>query len=303
MLNILANERWVQSGVTIAGGNGKGADTNQLNRPYGFCIDEDQTVAIADCDSHRIVQWKKGEANGQIVAGGNRAGNRLDQLHCPTDVLIDKETDSFIICDRENRRVARWLRKTDTTEGEILLDDIDCYGLAKDDQRYLYVADYKKHEVRRYRAGDKNGTLVAGGHGRGAGLHQLNMPRYLFVDRQQTVYVSESDTHRVMKWKQGAKAGIVVAGGQGEGNALTQLASPRGIFVDALSTLYVADSKNDRVVRWSQRAHQGTVIVGGNGRGTGQNQFNWLMGLSFDRHGNLYVVDHNNHRVQQFSLE
>ncbi|CAF4388479.1 unnamed protein product, partial [Rotaria sordida] len=46
-----------------------------------------------------------GDTNGQVVAGGNGQGNRLDQLDYPSDVLIDKETDSLIICDQGNRRV------------------------------------------------------------------------------------------------------------------------------------------------------------------------------------------------------
>ncbi|CAF4720167.1 unnamed protein product, partial [Rotaria socialis] len=102
----------------------------------------------------------------------------------------------------------------------ILIDNIDCYGVAMDEQRYLYVSDDEKHEVRRYQLGEKNGTRVAGGNGQGGGLNQLNWPTYLFVDRQQNVYVSDNNNHRVMKWVEGAKEGIVVAGGQGEGNAL-----------------------------------------------------------------------------------
>ncbi|CAF5058556.1 unnamed protein product, partial [Rotaria socialis] len=96
-------------------------------------------------------------------------------------------------------------------------------GLAMDDQRYLYVTDWIKNEVRRYQLGEKDGTLVAGGNGQGDGLNQLNYPRYLFVDRDHSVYVSDNENHRVMKWVEGAKEGIVVAGGQGQGNALTQL--------------------------------------------------------------------------------
>ncbi|CAF4253967.1 unnamed protein product, partial [Rotaria sordida] len=175
-----------------------------------------------------------GDTNGQVVAGGNGQGNRLDQLDHPTDVLIDKETDSLIICDRDNRRVVRWSRSSGTTQGEILIDNIRCYGLTMDDQRYLYISDTEKHEVRRYQIGDKNGTIVAGGNGKGAGLNQLNEPTYIFVDQQQTVYVSDWDNHRVMKWNKGAKEGIVVAGGQGYGNALTQLSYPQGLFVDTL---------------------------------------------------------------------
>ncbi|CAF4248915.1 unnamed protein product, partial [Rotaria sordida] len=175
-----------------------------------------------------------GDMNGQVVAGGNGRGNRLDQLNEPTDVLIDKETHSLIICDQNNRRVVRWSRRSGTTQGEILIDNIACRGLSMDDQRYLYISDVEKDEVRRYQIGDGNRTLVAGGNGKGAGLNQLNWPAYRFVDQQQTVYVSDWDNHRVMKWNKSPKEGIVVAGGQGQGNALTQLSYPQGLFVDTL---------------------------------------------------------------------
>ncbi|CAF5229449.1 unnamed protein product, partial [Rotaria magnacalcarata] len=115
------------------------------------------------------------------------AGNGLNQLNGPTDVLIDKETDSLIICDAEKERVVRWSRRSGTTQGEVLIDDVDCWGLAMDERRYLYVSDYMKGEVRRYRLGEKNGTLVAGGNGNGGGLNQLNVPEYLFVDRDHSV--------------------------------------------------------------------------------------------------------------------
>ncbi|CAF4658310.1 unnamed protein product, partial [Rotaria sp. Silwood2] len=295
--------RWAQKGATIAGGHGEGIATNQLYWPYGLFVDGDQTIVIADFWNHRIIQWKKGDTNGQVVAGGNGKGKgkRLDQLNQPTDVLIDKETDSLIICD--TRRVVRWSRRNGTTQGEILIDNVNPWGLTMDDQRYLYISDYEKHEVRRYQIGDKNGTLVAGGNGNGAGLNQLNYPTYISVDQQQTVYVSDNGNHRVMKWNKGAKQGIVVAGGQGEGNALTHLYYPNGLFVDTLGTIYVADSSNHRVMRWPTGAKQDTVIVGGNGEGEGANQFNLLRGLSFDRQGNLYVVDNENNRVQRFSIE
>ncbi|CAF5056151.1 unnamed protein product, partial [Rotaria socialis] len=93
-------------------------------------------------------------------------GIGLNQLQYPTDVLIDKETDSLIICDAGNRRVVRWSRRSGTTQGEILIDNIYCFGLAMDDQRNLYVSDVAKHEVRRYQLGEKNYTLVAGGNGK-----------------------------------------------------------------------------------------------------------------------------------------
>ncbi|CAF4576610.1 unnamed protein product [Rotaria socialis] len=302
--NIPANAKWIQNGVIVAGGNGAGTAANQLYYPHGLFVDGDQTVIIADNENHRIIQWKKDDTtNGQIVAGGNGQGNQLNQLAWPTDVLIDKETDSLIICDYGNCRVVRWSHLSDTTQGEILIENAKCYGLAMDDQKYLYVSDVAKHEVRRYPLGQKNGTRVAGSNSNGDDLDQLNEPRYLFVDCQQNVYVTDYENHRVMKWAKGATEGIVVAGGQGQGNSMAQLSYPNGLFVDTLGTIYVADSNNHRVMRWPQGAKQGTVIVGGKDWRAGANQFLYLRGLSFDQHGNLYVVDNVNNRVQRFSFE
>ncbi|CAF0982091.1 unnamed protein product [Rotaria sordida] len=204
------------------------------------------------------------KTNWQRVAGSNVEGDRSNQLDQPTDVLIDKETDNLIICDQGNRRVVRWSRRSGTTHGETLIDNIRCWGLAMDDQRYLYISDIEKHEVRRYQIGDKDGTIVAGGNGQGNGLNQLNWPTCIFVDQQQTVYVSDNNNHRVMKWNKGAKEGIVVAGGHGKGNAPKQLWYPEGLFVDTLGTIYVADSWNNRVMRWPKREKEGIVIVGEN---------------------------------------
>ncbi|CAF4118672.1 unnamed protein product, partial [Rotaria magnacalcarata] len=198
LLNIPVNAKWAQNGVTVAGVNGRGDATNQLYNPDGLFVDDDQTVVIADYENHRISQWKNGDTtNGQVVAGGKGAGNELRQLNYPTDVLIDKETDSLIICDQRNERVVRWSRLSGTTQGEILIDNIACFGLAMGDQRYLYVSDTGKDEVRRYQLGEKNSTLVAGGNGQGDGLNQLNWPVYLFVDRDHSVYVSDNYNHRV----------------------------------------------------------------------------------------------------------
>ncbi|CAF2078769.1 unnamed protein product [Rotaria magnacalcarata] len=300
---IAFDAQWSPSGETVAGGNGIGSATNQLQYPWGLFVDDDQSIIIADFGNHRIVQWKKGDTtNGQVVAGGKGEGNGLNQLNGPTDVLIDKETDSLIICDRNNQRVVRWHYHIGTTQGKILIDNITCNGLAMDDLRYLYVSDIEKHEVRRYQLGDRNGTLVAGGNGQGADLNQLNHPYYIFVDRQQNVYVSDNNNDRVVKWVKGAKDGILVVGGHGQGNGLTQLLHPLGLFVDTLGTLYVADQWNHRVIRWPQGAKQGIVTVGGNRPGAREDQFHYLYGLSFDRNGNLYVVDQWNHRVQRFSI-
>ncbi|CAF3880308.1 unnamed protein product, partial [Rotaria sp. Silwood1] len=299
--NIHPNARWQQTGITVAGGNRQGNEINQLSDPWGLYVDDDQAIYVADQSNHRIVEWKQDATSGQVVVGGNGQGSGDHQLDNPTDVIIDKERDSLIICDDLNGRVVRWPRRNGTS-GETIISNISCLGLTMDENGSLYVTDYVKNEVRRYRRGESQGTVVAGGNGSGNRLDQLSCPSYVFVDRDHSVYVSDWDNHRVMKWMEGAKQGIVVAGGQGKGNDLTQLSSPRGVIVDQLGTVYVADLGNNRIMLWPKGATQGSVIVDRNGSGGQSNQLNGPVGLSFDRHGNLYVVDCRNHRVQKFNI-
>jgi sugar lactone lactonase YvrE len=157
------------------------------------------------------VEWKYGATNGRVVAGGNGRGNNANQLDHPRDVVVDKNTNTLLICDRDNRRVVRWSLQNGTS-GNTIISGIDCGRLAMDDKGYLYVSDYKKHEVRRWKVGDTNGVLVAGGNRQGNDLNQLNGPTFLFVDENQSVYASDTKNHRVMKWMKDAKEGIVVDG-------------------------------------------------------------------------------------------
>jgi sugar lactone lactonase YvrE len=270
--------------------------------PFGFVLDaDDRTILIADYMNHRVMEWKFGATSGQVVAGGNQRGNRNNQLNFPTDVIMDKQTDSLIICDRENWRVVRWPRR-DGVSGETIISNIKCFGLTMDAQGFLYVSDLAKHEVTRWRVGETQGTIVAGGNRQGHRLDQLDSPQFIFIDPDNSLFVSDSSNHRVMKWVKDAKEGIVVTGGQGERTALTQLLSPEGVLVDQWGSVYVADCANHRVMRWSEGATLGSLVVGGNGFGRNANQLSCPRSLSFDLNGNLYVADYNNNRIQKFEV-
>ncbi|CAF4046764.1 unnamed protein product [Adineta steineri] len=300
---IYTNTKWKQHGITIAGGNDVGNDLNQLNSPQGIYVHDDhQTIYIAEYWNHRIVEWKYGAKNGEVVAGGNGYGNRSDQLSFPTDVIVDKKNNSLIICDYGNRRVVRWPRQNGTN-GETIISDIDCYGLTIDNNGDLYISDCSKNEVRRCKQGEKKGTIVAGGNRKGNYLYQLNYPTYIFVDEDHSIYVSENNSHRVTKWMKGAEEGIVVAGGNRQGESLKQLSCPYGVTVDRLGNVYVADCNNHRVMRWCQGSKEGSIVVGGNGEGEQPNQLNFPRGLSFDVEGNLYVADGWKHRIQKCDID
>ncbi|CAF0732554.1 unnamed protein product [Adineta steineri] len=283
--------------------------TQELNNPSNISIQQDSQSVIddisiillkTDCWNHRIVEWEYSENKGQIITDGNGKGNSKDQLNQPTDVIVDQQNHSIIIADHGNRRVIQWMNQTQ----EILIPNIDCYGLAMDKNEFLYVSDVGKNEVRRWKMGDYNneGIVVAGGNGQGNQLNQLNDPRFIFIDEDQSIYVTDQDNHRVMKWRKDAKEGIVVAGGNGEGGNLNQLYYPHGVIVNDLDRIYVADFGNNRVIRWCEGKEEGEIVVGGNGEENQSNQLNGPCGLSFDGEGNLYVADYSTHQIQKFEI-
>ncbi|CAF1461683.1 unnamed protein product [Adineta steineri] len=284
---------------TVAGGNENGDKPNQLNGPQGIFIDNDKSVYIADCWNHRIVKWELDSNTGERIVGRNKKGNQDNQLYWPKDIIFDKENKSFIIADYGNKRVIRYFGNNQTKQ-QIIISNIDCCSLTIDKNGFIYVCDDQKHEVKRYKQGDTEGVLVAGGNKKGSQLNQLHSPDNIFIDEYGSLYISDHCNQRVMKWKKDAKEGIVVAGGNGRGGSLKHLSSPSGVVVDRLGRIYVADCGNDRIVRWCKEGKEGEIVVGGNGPGKEQNQLNGPTGVSFDNEENLYVVDRNNHRIQKY---
>lgn len=291
----------IHDSVTVAGVTGAGDALNQLRNPWGLYVDDDQTVYVADCSNHRIMVYNHGVTTGRVLFSHNAKEEQQTQLNGPKDLTIDKTNKSFIISDYNNERIVRWCLQSNA-KVETIVSNTRCHGLAIDDRGFLYVVDENKHEVRRYKMGENQGTIVAGGNGQGHGLNQLSNPTYIFVDKKYSVFVSDTNNHRVMKWREGAKYGTIVAGSQSQGDGLNQLSYPYGIVVDALGTLYVADCLNNRIMSWIQGHTEGSVFVGGRIPGTQLNELCGPVGLSLDVQGNLYVSESRNNRVRRFNI-
>ncbi|CAF1177150.1 unnamed protein product [Adineta steineri] len=297
---LLKKPKWKQNAITVAGGNRHGQQLNQLYEPLGIFIDKNKNIFVADFNNHRIVEWKCNAKEGQIIAGGNGQGGGMDQLNRPTDVIVDQQNHSIIIADWGNERVIQWLNQSQ----QILINNIDCWGLAMDKHGFFYVSAYRKNEVRRWKMGEYNneGIVVAGGNGIGDQLNQLNCPAFIFVDGDQSVYVSDQSNYRVMKWRKDAKEGKIVAGGNGRGRNLNQLFYPQVVMIDDLDQIYVADFGNNRVMRWCEGKEEGEIVVDRKGQGNESNQLYGPSGLSFDDDGDLYVADHFNNRIVKFEI-
>ena len=289
--------RWSTKGTIVA----QNFDYDTLT-PMGFDIESDDSIVVIDHINHKIdrCQWKNTKTSCKILFGvGNSPRQSSPPLNYPTDVVIYRQNESLLICDRENRRVVR-VTLTSKTYLEVLISGIDCYGLALDHLENLYVSNRKNHSIYRWNLRTNQGSSIIGGRDRGNRIDQLNSPQFVFVDRDLTVYVSDYGNSRVMKWKKNANDGILVAGDNHAGAKLSQLSEPNDLFVDEFGAVYIVDSGNRRVVRWRSGAIEGELIVGGDKNETERTQFGYPIGLAFDQAKNLYVSDYNNNVVLKF---
>ena len=288
------NARWDSEGVTVLQG---------LNQPYGFTIDqEDNTIFVADYENHRIVATVQGNVDGYVVAGGHGQGSALHQLDHPTDVLIDKETHSIIVCDSGNSRVIRWCLEKGTTQGEVFIDSVMCYGLAMDDKGTLYVTDHENSQLRRYTRWDATGITLTMTDDVNGDPFELHFPTYVAVDGDGAVYVSDFNNYRIVKWSEETKHGAIVTGdGQIENDSASRLV-PMGLVVDSTNTVYVVDVQKHLIARWKKGVNRSEIVLGKYGNGNKVNQLNGPIDLSFDNHGNLFVCDMLNNRILRFSI-
>jgi sugar lactone lactonase YvrE len=287
---------WTRDGVTVL---------SQLKNPTGLFIvedDDDVSIYVADSGNHRVVKWTPNDSmNSPVII----SINGTNQLSYPRDILVSKKDGSIFICDKGNERIVRWNKEA--TQGQTLLTNVECESLIMDKSGSLIAPQLNKDRVTKWQGIDETHSsekTIAGGHGKGSDLNQLNHPRDIFLDEQdQSIYVSDSDNHRIIKWTQGSKEGIIVAGGNGRGNKHDQLAHPRGIALHSNGDLYIADTSNNRIVKWKQGAETGTIIVDGHLFGRGQHSPQ-PFGLVFDQHyRNLYVTDWANSRLVRFSID
>ncbi|CAM4750624.1 unnamed protein product [Rotaria magnacalcarata] len=86
-------------------------------------------------------------------------------------------------------------------QGNALTQLYHPYGIFVDMLDALYVADSLNHRVLRWaQGGKKQGNLIVGGNGRGAGANQLNCLRGLSFDHHGNLYVVDENNHRVQRF-------------------------------------------------------------------------------------------------------
>jgi hypothetical protein len=100
------------TGVTVAGGNGQGTASNQLNFPSTIHVSQqDNSYYICDYHNNRIQKWAMNATHGVTIAGSSTgvAGNTLYLLNGPYDVWVHPNETYILISDSNNCRVQKYI--------------------------------------------------------------------------------------------------------------------------------------------------------------------------------------------------
>ena len=149
------------SGTVVAGGNGNGLQTNQLNHPYAVYFDSfSNYLYIANGVANNTVRWKIGSTNWTLVAGSpnGTGGGSSTLLSTPTDITLDPMGN-------------------------------------------IYIADRRNHRIQWFEVGQSNGTTIAGITSvPGSTSTRLAEPVSLMLDNQLNLFVVDSRNHRIQKF-------------------------------------------------------------------------------------------------------
>ena len=149
------------TGVRVAGGNGRGSNTNQLNYPMGIYFESSSnSLIIANTLANNIVRWRIGDSNWTLVTGNRNGtrGNSPFSLYSPFALTIDPMGNMYV-ADSDNNRIQFF--PLGQVEGKTIAGITGVlgfnstllnrpYGIIFDNQLNLYVGDHWGNCVKKF---------------------------------------------------------------------------------------------------------------------------------------------------------
>ncbi|MPR32504.1 LamG-like jellyroll fold domain-containing protein [Salmonirosea aquatica] len=231
-------QKWLPDskvGITLAGGNGLGNSSNQLNNATDVAEDNEGNIYVVDKNNHRVQRFGPGSSIGVTMAGGNGPGSAANQLNYPNRFFQDQNKNLFIA---DGSRVQKWANNS--TSGITVVNAPSSYIFVREDTIYA--------------AGSKWGPGVSTGV-RLCGI-STNYNSDIYLDSKKNILFSYYDAYRttiynssIRRWSPTNE--ILNGCLMGKIDTLTQsVYTPTGIFIDSLNNLYVADNQRKKIQKF-----------------------------------------------------
>ena len=294
---------------TIAGGQGKGSQLNQLYYPTGIALDPSGDLFVSDMYNHRIQRWKPGATVGITAAGGNGFGYGASQLEEPGKIDIDSQGNLFI-ADTGNNRIQKWeyggLTGFTVAGGNGMGNELNQlnkpFGIAVDNDGAIYISELGNHRVTKWSAGASKGELVAGGNGEGSNPNQLSIHMGIAVNNKGDVFVADTYNHRIQLWEQGATKGRTLISGK-DFNPDSQINYFSGISLVNDSFLYITDYQQKRIIRYDLETDTFKIISTNETIENEEDKLSQPYQTAVNIMGDLIIADAKNNRIQKRKIE
>ena len=172
---------WLPNGVTVAGGNGLGDKLNQFNSSYGVTVHPDGALFVTDFFNHRVIKWERNALSGIVWTGGECGAIDQGQLCNPTAIASDQAGNLYVAAEYGTDGSVIVFKNGSTVGRTLIFGNTSFYGIAVDKKgEYLYVGHHRAHRVVKCTLDGRVVGVVAGDHGPGDNLNQLDYRKFFF---------------------------------------------------------------------------------------------------------------------------
>ncbi|CAF4325571.1 unnamed protein product, partial [Adineta steineri] len=98
------------NGTTVAGGNGQGSGSNQLNTPFSLCVSTiNSYIYITDSGNNRVQRWSFGASYGvTIVGNGALVRNDSTLVQGTMDLRLSINESNLFVSEMMENRIWRF---------------------------------------------------------------------------------------------------------------------------------------------------------------------------------------------------
>ena len=236
-------------GVVVAGGNGKGAQIDQLNYPTDAILyKQKQSLIICDSNNKRVMKWSRiNIIDRQIL---------ISFIHC-YGLAIDN-IENLYVSDYEFHIVKRWkhgeafgTKVAGGNGGGTNVNQLfDPRFIFVDQNASVYVAEYENGRATKWTQDAKEGIIVAVVRDPAQNYHKPRHIAGVTVDHMGNIYVTDQLNCEIARWPLGAKNASIVAAQYGYEQDNYSVCDLSDIAFDRHGNLYVVDTGNHRVQRF-----------------------------------------------------
>ena len=181
---------------------GQGRD--QLDYPTSVLVTATKDLIICDRDNRRIQWWPHQSIYGETL---------ISDVAC---LKLFTDHNGEIMFSTNQNELFKWNPAENRTD--LVMEAAGKNPPKSSSNMFLsrngniYVADAENNRILKYRPGQDDADIVAGGQAwQSSDLNHLNKPKSVIVDDKGTLYIADEGNNRIVRWRSGDTQGVILS--------------------------------------------------------------------------------------------